>query len=703
MKKFIGFGRYVVCALLLLGIFSLFAVRLFQWQIIDGQTYYDLSNSTSSSYIKLTATRGEILDRNGNALAMNSTCYDIVFDDTLIDHDHLNDTILELIGIMEETKTSWIDVLPIELNEDGTYSFKENNDSEIEFLKSSSMLHMNSYATADECMTQLLELFNCKDYKPEDAIKIVSVRYNMKKNLFDADSPYTFAKDISADVMTVVNERTANMSGVRVDVTTTRVYPDGALAPHIIGKTGPLTEEEYNSFKEDDNIFDLEDNLSGYSYDDTMGQNGIEYAMEDVLRGKNGKMSIETDKEGNLTSSEVEVAPEAGNTVYLTLDSRIQAVTNASLAKNAKATKENAVPIGDDPKGADCEAGAAVMINVKTGEVLAASTYPTYDLNKYISDIAYYNELNNNENYPMINRAFNGSFAPGSIFKPVVAAAALQEGVITKDTTIFCDGTYHYYESTGFAPKCMGYHSNATVLTALQKSCNVFFMETGRRLGIEKLDAYGTLFGLGQKTGLEVSESSGVLTNPEDYERRSGTTWTDGMTCNAAIGQQDNSFTPVQLASYCASIANGGHRMQLHLVDKVTDYTRENVIEEKEPVVLNEVGVSDENLEIVREGMALVAQNGGTASNFANYGVKIGAKTGTAQVSGHSDNVTFIGFAPYDDPEIAIAVVLEHGSTSTYSKNIAMDMFNAYFYNAYVDEDGEIQIPSASDTLSNNE
>ena len=325
-------------------------------------------------------------------------------------------------------------------------------------------------------------------------------------------------------------------------------------------------------------------------------------------------------------------------------------------------------------------------------------------MNKYISDIAYYNELNNNKNYPMINRAFNGSFAPGSIFKPVVAAAALQEGVITKDTTIFCDGTYHYYESTGFAPKCMGYHSNATVLTALQKSCNVFFMDVGRRLGIEKLDAYGTLFGLGQKTGLEVSESSGVLTNPEDYERRSGTTWTDGMTCNAAIGQQDNSFTPVQLASYCASIANGGHRMQLHLVDKVTDYTRENVIEEKEPVVLNEVGVSDENLEIVREGMALVAQNGGTASNFANYGVKIGAKTGTAQTgTGHSDNVTFIGFAPYDDPEIAIAVVLEHGATSTYSKNIAMDMFNAYFYNAYVDEDGEIQIPSASDTLSNNE
>jgi len=704
VKKFLGFGRYVVCALLLLGIFSLFAVRLFQWQIIDGQTYYDLSNSTSSSYIKLTATRGEILDRNGNALAMNSTCYDIVFDDTLIDHDHLNDTILELIGIMEETKTSWIDVLPIELNEDGTYSFKENNDSEIEFLKSSSMLHMNSYATADECMTQLLELFNCKDYKPEDAIKIVSVRYNMKKNLFDADSPYTFAKDISADVMTVVNERTANMSGVRVDVTTTRVYPDGALAPHIIGKTGPLTAEEYDSFKEDGNIFDLEDNLSGYSYDDTMGQNGIEYAMEDVLRGKNGKLSIETDKEGNLTSSEVEVAPEAGNTVYLTLDSRIQAVTNASLAKNAKATKENAVPTAEDPHGADCETGAAVMINVKTGEVLAASTYPTYDLNKYISDVAYYNELNNNKNYPMINRAFNGSFAPGSIFKPVVAAAALQEGVITKDTTIFCDGTYHYYESTGFAPKCMGYHSNATVLTALQKSCNVFFMDVGRRLGIEKLDAYGTLFGLGQKTGLEVSESSGVLTNPEDYERRSGTTWTDGMTCNAAIGQQDNSFTPVQLASYCASIANGGHRMQLHLVDKVTDYTRENVIEEKEPVVLNEVGVSDENLEIVREGMALVAQNGGTASNFANYGVKIGAKTGTAQTgTGHSDNVTFIGFAPYDDPEIAIAVVLEHGATSTYSKNIAMDMFNAYFYNAYVDEDGEIQIPSASDTLSNNE
>lgn len=701
MKKFFGIGRYVVCSLLLLGVFSLFVVRLFQWQIIDGQSYYDLSNTTSSSYIKLTATRGEILDRDGNPLAQNRTCYNIVFDDTLIDHDHINDTILELIGIMEETDTEWIDPLPIQLNDDGSYSFKKDYDSEIEFLKSSSMLHVNSYATAEECMSQLLEMFDCQEYSPEDAIKIVSVRYNMKKNLFDADSPYTFAEDISADVMTVVNERTANMSGVRVDVTTIREYPDGALAPHIIGKTGPLTAEQYESFKADNNIFNLEDNLSGYSYDDTMGQNGIEYALEDTLRGKNGKQSIETDRDGNLISSEIEVAPEAGNTVYLTLDSRIQAVTNASLAKNAKAIKENPVPTESNPLGgADCEAGAAVMINVKTGAVIAASTYPTYDLNQYISDIAYYNQLNNDETYPMINRAFNGSFAPGSIFKPVVAAAALQEGIIDSSSTVYCEHSYTYYtKDITQAPKCMGWHYNLNVLNALQKSCNIFFYDVGRRLGITNLDAYGTLFGLGQKTGLEVSESAGSLTNPEDYERRSGQTWTDGMTLSAAIGQLDNSFTPVQLASYCASIANGGHRMQLHLVDKVTDYTRETVIEEKGATVLNEVGVDDENLEIVREGMRLVAQSGGTASDFANYGVEIGAKTGTAQVDHHSDNVTFIAFAPYDEPEIAIAVVLEHGCSGTYSKNIARDMLNAYFYDAYVDEDGEIVVPSAADSL----
>ena len=699
MKKFFGYGRYVVCALLLLGIFSAFALRLFQWQIVDGQEYYDLSNTTSSSYIKLTATRGEILDRNGNTLALNRTCYNIVFDDTLIDHDKLNDTILELIGIMEETKTEWIDNLPIELNKDGSYSFKENYDSEIEFLKSSSMLHVNSYATAGECMTQLLDMFDCKDYKPEDAIKIVSVRYNMKKNLFDADSPYTFAEDISSEVMTVVNERTANMSGVRVDITTIREYPDGALAPHIIGKTGPLTEEQYESFKEEDNIFNINDNLSGYSYDDTMGQNGIEYALEDTLRGENGKQAIETDRDGNLISSEVEVEPKAGNTVYLTLNSRIQAVTNASLAKNVQDAKKNAVPTSDNPGGGDCEAGAAVMINVKTGEVLAASTYPSYDLNKYISDIAYYNELNNNKNYPMINRAFNGTFAPGSIFKPVVAAAALQEGAITSSTTINCDGTYHYYESSGFTPHCMGSHGSITVTTAIQKSCNIFFYETGRLLGIRKLDAYGTLFGLGQKTGLEVSESAGVLSNPEDYERRSGTAWTDGMTSLAAIGQLDDAFTPVQLASYCASIANGGNRMQLHLVYKVTDYTRENVIEEVEPNVLNNVGVDDKNLAIVREGMRQVALSG-TASDFASYGVAIGAKTGTAQTgTGKSDNVTFIAFAPYDDPEIAIAVVLEHGSSGTYSKNVARDMLNAYFYDAYVNDDGEVVLPSAADSL----
>ncbi len=698
MKKFLGIGRYVVCSLLLLGVFSLFVARLFQWQIIDGQTYYDLSNTTSSSYIKLTATRGEILDRDGNPLAQNRTCYNIVFDDTLIDHDRINDTILELIGIMEETDTEWIDPLPIQLNSDGSYSFKEDYDSEVEFLKSSSMLHVNSYATADECMTQLIEMFDCKDYAPEDAIKIISVRYNMKKNLFDADSPYTFAQDISSNVMTVVNERAANMEGVRVDVTTIREYPDGALSPHIIGKTGPLTQEQYDSFKEDDNLFDLDDNLSGYSLDDTMGQNGIEYALEDTLRGENGKLAIETDRDGNLISSEIEVAPEAGNTVYLTLDSRIQAVTNASLAKNAKAAKENAVPTDDDPKGSDCEAGAAVMIDIKTGGVLAASTYPTYDLNKYISDIAYYNQLNNDETYPMINRAFNGSFAPGSIFKPVVASAALQEGIIDSGSTVYCNHYYTYYTNdTSLAPKCMGWHYNTNIYKALQKSCNIFFYDVGRRLGITKLDAYGTLFGLGQKTGLEVSESTGVLTTPEDYERRSGQTWTDGMTLSAAIGQMDNSFTPVQLVSYCASIANGGHRMQLHLVDKVTDYTRENVVEEKGATVLNEVGVDDENLEIVREGMRMVAQAGGTASDFANYGVPIGAKTGTAEVNGHSDNVTFIAFAPYDEPEIAIAVVLEYGSNGTYSKNIARDMLNAYFYDAYVNEEGEVVLPSAAD------
>ena len=699
MKRFSGISRYIICSLLLLGVFSAYALRLFQWQIVDGQEYYDIANTTSSSYIKLTATRGEILDRNGNALAQNKTCYNIVFDDTLIDHDHLNDTILELIGILEETDTEWIDMLPIQLNSDGSYSFKENNDSEIEFLKSSSMLHVNQYATAQECMTQLIEMFDCQDYAPEDAIKILSVRYNMRKNLFDADSPYTFAQDISADVMTVVNERAANMPGVRVDVTTTREYPDGALAPHIIGRTGRLTQDQYDSFEEEDNLFDMEDNLSGYSFDDTMGQNGIEYALEDTLRGENGKLSVETDQDGNLTSSEVEVAPEAGNTVYLTLDSRIQAVANASLAKNAKAAKAAARP-GYEEDGEDCETGACVMIDVNTGAVLAASTYPSYDLNRYIEDIDYYNQLNNDETYPMINRAFSGSFAPGSIFKPVVAAAALQEGIINSSSTVYCAHYYTYYTTDRTkAPTCMGWHYSTNVLRALEKSCNIFFYDVGRRLGIEKLDAYGTLFGLGQETGLEVSESSGVLTNPEDYERRSGDTWTDGMTLSAAIGQLDNSFTPVQLVSYCASIANGGNRVQLHLVDKITDYTRENVIEEKGTTILNEVGVSDENLEIVRQGMRRVAQSGGTASDFANYGVKIGAKTGTAQVSSHSDNVTFIGFAPYDDPEIAIAVVLEHGDRSTYSKAIARDLFDAYFYGAYVDEDGEIVIPSAADTL----
>ena len=657
MKKFAGIGRYVVCALLLIGIFSAFALRLFQWQIVDGQSYYDLSNTTVSSYIKLTATRGEILDRNGKELAKNRTCYNIVFDDTLIDHEKLNDTILELIGIMEETKSEWIDVLPIQLEADGTYSFKEDYDSEIEFLKSSSMLHMNSYATADECMKQLIEMFDCQDYDPQDAIKIISVRYNMKKNLFDADSPYTFAKDISADVMTVVNERTANMPGVRVDVSTIREYPDGALAPHIIGKTGPLSAEQYDEIKKENNTFSLE-NLSGYSYDDTIGQNGIEWALEDTLRGENGKLTLETDREGNLTSSEIEVSPKAGNTVYLTLDSRIQSVVNTSLAKNAKAAKENAVPTEKDPKGADCEAGAAVMIDLKTGAVLAASTYPTYDLNKYISDIAYYNQLNNDETFPMINRAFSGTFAPGSIFKPVVAAAALEEGIINPTSTVYCGHYYTYYtQDTKLAPTCMGWHYDTNIYKALEKSCNPYFVSLIQLTGGESVAAKAAAIGFGSPLELAdgITASAGRLPTYEELA-------VPGQTANFGFGQGYLTATPLQIAQLMATVANDGAAVTPKLI---AGYTGDGqTISEYTPTYSPRQVIRESAALQVQQMMIQVVEEGsGTKARPKALGA--GGKTASAQTGTYDENgeeivqAWFAGFYPADEPQYAIAVLAE--------------------------------------------
>lgn len=692
MRKLKEYSRYIICALLLIAIFSAYVLRLADWQIVEGATWLNKAETTNTSKVKLEAARGEILDVNGNGLAVNKTGYSIVFDKAYMTKGTENQTILRLTQLLSKRGETWVDELPITVNAKGQYTFVAGKEKEIVTMKSRDFLNMNSYATADQCMQEMIKRYECGSFSAADIRTIVSVRYNMEKSYFLISNPYTFSQSVSQDTVSIISENASSLPGASIKVTTIRQYVNPTLIPHIIGTVGSLSAEDYKNLKDQGKTYS-DTNLSGYTYNDHIGSGGIERALEDQLRGKAGQKSIETTNTGALASQNITTAPTSGNTVYLSIDNRIQSVLNAALAQNIKATQANGkalcASLGTDKHGEDCVRGGAVILNVKDFSVLAAATYPTYDMNQ-INNYDYYSSLMKDASNPLVNNAFNGIFMPGSTFKPVVACAALQEKVITRDTTFYCNKVYREIEKQGYTPSCMFYHGTTNVIKGLSESCNVFFFSTGLRLGIKNLDMYATRFGLGQKTGIEISESSGTLTSQQEREASGRPWYNDGDTIQAAIGQSDNAFTPLQLATYVATIANNGVRLKTHLVNKVTDYSGKNVISQTKPTVVDNIGVSQANIDIVKEGMRQVCITGTAHTRFQNYEVPVAAKTGTSQNPPNSDNVTFIGFAPYDKPEIAVAVVLEHGATSRYQLNVAKAAFDAYFKGYTADANNNI-------------
>ncbi|MBP3704162.1 MAG: penicillin-binding protein, partial [Clostridia bacterium] len=543
-------------------------------------------------------------------------------------------------------------------------------ESEIAYLRSEDFLNVGDTATAAECMEKLIRRYGAEDIEdPADVRRVVSVRYNLERNYFSRTNPCTIAEDVSIEAVTILSERADSMPGVEIRVTQEREYTDGTLAPHVLGTVGMISAEQYAAEKETGNTYSAE-NVSGYAYTDTYGQNGIENAYEAVLRGTNGKETIETDSTGVVLSTAVTEEPEAGDTVWLTLDADLQRAANEALAEQ----------IGSGLTE-DCTAGAAVALDVNTGGILACASYPNYDLTQYTQSTEYLLALYDDETQPLFNRALNGLFTPGSVFKPLVAIAALEEGVINADATpVLCDGAYHYY-APDYEPECLGSHGEVDLLGALSRSCNSYFFDVGRMLQITPMRAYAEAFSLGEKTGCELAESVGIMSSPEEYEtRHAGADWFEGLTIQSAIGQCDNMFTPIELATYCSVIANGGTRYKTHFLEKVTDYDRETVITETEPEVVLETGVSAETFKTVQEGMRLVCTEGTAASTFADFGIAVAGKTGTAETYEHSDNLTFIGYAPYEDPEIAVAVVIEYGGGGNAAKEVAKAIFEAYFF-----------------------
>lgn len=687
MPKLGKIGRSAACILLVLAVFVVYELRLVQWQLVEGDKYEQLSLSSRTDTIEIEAARGEILDRDGTVLAGNRSSYNIVYDALDMDYDRRNATIIQVIDLLEERGETWRDRLPIVLAEDGTYQYKEDSESAIQTLQEA--LSLAEYATAEECMAELAQQYDCQGYSKEDMRNVASVRYSMTQDGFSRTSPYVIAEDVSAETVGVISERSEEWPGIETRVAVTRYYgEDGALAPHVVGYTGVITDTQYQQAVEDGTTYDAENNISGYKWSDTMGRSGIEAAFEEELRGQRGEETIYTDSSGGVESTAVTTAPEEGHTVQTTLDSDLQRVANLSLEKNIQGNTD----------ARNCTSGAAVVLDVDTFGVLASSSYPTYDVNQLVESIAgdgeYYNNLLADENQPMLNLALNGVFTPGSVFKPVVALAALQEGQLSAATSVYCPG---YYELADLRLGCTcGGGNTWNVYGALAHSCNTFFSTVGYDLGISTLDPYAEYFGLGTTTGVELGEATGIMSNPQEYRENHGVEWTDGVTSQTAIGQADNMFTPIQLATMCATIANGGVRLQTHFLDKVLDYTGETVLEEYEPVELYDAGITSDVLGVVQAGMQMVATQGTAADVFANYPVSIACKTGTAETSTPDENgnkptepnLSFICYAPADDPEIAVAVMIEQGNTGNYANNVAKDILDQYFGFYTWDEDG---------------
>ncbi|MDR2074362.1 MAG: hypothetical protein LBP36_03270 [Oscillospiraceae bacterium] len=636
-------------------VFSAFAVRLLDWQIINGKYYKARAASAGALSHTVDAVRGEIFDRDGVPLVVNNSGYNVFIERIGVTKAKENKLIDKTVELIERLGGSWRDTLPILFDSSGEFNFSEGKESQIKHLKE--LLNLENEASARQCINKMSEMFECEGFPPAKRRKICSVMYPMLK---DGGSrlksfPILISEDIDQRIMVVISELASKMPGLKVGNTVRRTCRDGLLAPHIIGFTGLMTSKEYEARKNE-----------GYSMGALIGKTGAEAAFENQLRGIPGKHFTRFSRgTGDKFQSSSNTPPRPGNDVFLTISSKIQRVANESLAANIKSARNKGVK--------DCVSGAAVVIDVRDFSVIAAATYPTFDLKRLESDRNYYLELAADPGIPLFDRAISGTFAPGSVFKPLVACAALQNGVATPDEVIKCSGAFRHYH--GYTLHCMGHHGETNLSKAISRSCNVYFAELGRRVGIEAIVNLAKKFGMGVKTGLELPESAGVLAGPEQ-SKASGTHWYESGSSQAAIGQSYNSFTPLQLAVYAASIATG-KRMKTHVMKQITDYSGEKVVEEPIAEVLESDMVSEENLNIVRNAMREVVFSG-TAADFRNFPVEIAAKTGTAQNSG-TDHTTFICYAPFNEPEIAISVVIANGKFGMNSKNVARDIMKCYF------------------------
>lgn len=635
---------YVIVMSIVLAIVTVFySARIFSLQIVNAKKHSDSAAGIVYRKATLKAARGDILDSSGRKIAVNRDGYDIVFESAYLNRDNINSLLTKLISLCEQYGCEYVDNLPI--NKENLSAF---TDDEREISKLKKFLGVADYATAQNCYDRLCEKYSLSVYDDATARKIMGVRYSMDSYGFSVSLPYTFAEDINQELMLVISEAGYILSGVNVQLTPYREYAVTNLAPHLIGTTGPIYSDEWESYK-----------AKGYSMNDKVGKSGIEQYAEEYLHGTDGEITYKIDGSGKVISSEITKAPVQGKTIMLTLDKKLQTSAQNALASVVEDLKS---------KGGSVTGGAAVVVDVKNGGVLASANYPSYDL-ATLSE-RYEELIKEGSGNPLLDRAFTGVYPIGSTIKPIVAIAAMENGKYTVDEQIVCKRTYEFFSD--YQPSCMHRHGSIGLNTALARSCNYFFFELGRRVGIKSLNQYFKDFGLGVKTGVEINDKAGLLS---EYESDSGNT------IQVAIGQL-NAFTPLQLANYAATLANGGTHYKATLIDGITSHNGSEVYYTNSAQVLNTVTVSDSTLSAVKSGMLSVTEDGTGSTVFGNYPIKVGGKTGTSQVEGQADHSVFVAFAPFDDPQIAVAVILEHGSSTYGVTSVARAIFDGYFFSS---------------------
>ncbi|MGN0687049.1 MAG: peptidoglycan D,D-transpeptidase FtsI family protein [Oscillospiraceae bacterium] len=678
MAKLSAYLRSAVLAAIVIVASFMCGLRLLQIQIADGEKYLAMTKQTYTAEQSIEAARGRISDRNGVVLNTNELCYSVNLQMASLIPGTENEVIYRVLTVLIKNGDKWNDSLPI--TEQQPYRFLNGKDAQIDTLRSE--LELGVYATVDNCINEMYKKYDISDKYDEQMRRyIAGVRYEMQIKDFSYKNQFVMASGISEKTVVELKELYSLINGVDITEGWSRVYLDGTLAPHIRGTVGAISAEQYAELQN-----------SGYTLNDVIGLSGVELALEETLRGERGTRTIVRSSDGTELSDEITVDPKAGMSVRLTIDSKLQQNVQDIIKYHIDFLHSPHYTQNED--GKECASGAAVVLDVKTGGVLAMVSYPGYDINDLVNN---YEAVLSAEDQPIFNRALNGTYRPGSTFKTVTATAALAEGIVTPDSTINCTGTYTFY-APGFTPHCWQRygHGPLNVKGALRDSCNIFFYETARIMGIDRLAYWANRLGIGTDLGFELPMQNGQMTSHELYDRL-GLTWNEGDIVQAGIGQSETLLTPLHMAVQAMTIGNRGIRYKPHIVDAVYNYDYTELIQKIEPEIADDISDYADVFESVIDGMIMVSEWGFFSfdDKYVNiYEYKgadpsnVATKTGTPQKSETVFSSAVIGFYPADDPEISFGIILDEGE---YSRIVAANIIGAYLtgeFEQVYDEEG---------------